>query len=54
MVIQVMLKKNCGLAFGDSSIRLFNQGSYGKPQTGGGLKLMPLEILYLLEIRKLK
>ncbi len=54
MEIPVLVEENGGIAAGANAITLYNLGSYGTPQKGGGLFLSPYEILHLTERGKIK
>lgn len=53
MEIPVLVEENGGVAGGANAITLYNLGSYGTPQRGGGLFLSPYEILHLTERGKI-
>ncbi len=48
------MEETCGIAAGANAITLYNLGSYGTPQKGGGLLLTPYEVLHLAERGKIK
>ncbi len=54
MSIPVLVDNDGGTAIGEQAISLYNLGSYGTPQRGGGLRLSAYEVLYLTEKQKIE